>query len=239
MTTEIDAFDLISGAPIYVDDIVVYPPTLGEIRQIGMRKYQECVSVLLSSPEDFLPLEQIETLNVPRDPLIFITGVQPLRDAFVASLSFFLHQQVTYSDDTGYAASENIVSFDQLRTIRSIILKLCCVTDSQSAPPTKFRNEKARMIYEKIQKRKLEQEKTKKKKGDPDMELSNLLSALCAFSPTYNLLNVWDLTIYQFYDQYMRLNNKIRLDVIGLRWAAWGKEDFDFSIWYKSPQNKQ
>lgn len=236
---ELEEFDLISGAPVMIDGVSVYPPTLGQIKQVGFRKYQEYVSALLMSPEDFLQPEQLDSLGAARDPLIFITEIPPLRDALIASLSFFLHEQITYSDDIGYAINGAPMSLEQIRSIRPVILRLCCVTDSQSAPPTKFRNEKARKIYEKIQKRKLEQEKAKKRRGNPDMELANLLSAFCAFSPTYNLLNVWDLTIFQFYDQYMRLNNKIQLDIIGLRWAAWGKEDFDFSVWYKSSQTKQ
>lgn len=234
---EINAFTLLAGSPVTIKGISVYPPKLQEIRDVGYSKYQDHVSILLSSPEDFLQLEQLDELGAARDPLIFITSVEPLRDAFTASLSFFLHGKVVYDEDVGYTLNGDTISFEQIREIRPAILTMCCVTDSQSAPPTKFKNEKARKIYETIQKRKMEQAKAKKK-GNPDMELHNLLSAFCAFSPTYNLINVWDLTVYQFYDQYSRLNNKIQLDIIGLRWAAWGKEDFDFSIWYKSSQNK-
>lgn len=119
------------------------------------------------------------------------------------------------------------------------ILQLCCVEDTVT-PPKKFRNEKARKIYELIQSRKAEQAKNTKKvrKENPDTALPNLISAFCAFSPSYNLTNVWGLTIYQFYDQYHRLDSKIQLDVFGLRWAAWGKKDFDFSLWHKAPPKK-
>lgn len=207
-----------------------------------MDRYQSYLSILLSNPADFLePLgieeEVLDTL--PQDSLIFLTLFPPLRNELITAVSFFIDKTLSYDDEVGYLVEGEAISLDDLRSIRRIILQLCCVDDTVT-PPKKFRNEKAKRIYELIQSRKAEQAKASKgrRKVNPDMELSNLISSFCAFSPSYNLTNVWDLTIYQFYDQYHRLDSKIQLDVYGLRWAAWGKKDFDFSAWHKAPPQK-
>lgn len=236
----LDVFTLISGGRYrYKSLLTVKPPKLGEIRDIGWGRYQEFVSILLSTPQDFVELvggDEEVLVALPRDPLIFLTIFPPLRDKLLEAVSFFVDETVYYDEETGYGVGEQQLSLDDLREIRKIILQFCCVNDD-ATPPKKFRNEKAKRIYELIQQRKAEQAKAMKgkRKENPDMALPNLLSAFCAFSPSYNLTNVWDLTIYQFYDQYHRLDAKIQMDVYGLRWAAWGKKEFDFASWHKAP----
>ena len=212
------------------------------IRQAGYSRYNGYLSVLLSTPEDFLEalgVDASKLTDLPTDPLIFMTLFPSLRNELISAVSFFIDESLSYDEEIGYMVDEESLSLDDLRDIRSVILQMCCIEDTVT-PPKKFRNQKARKIYELIQSRKAEQAKAAKKvrKENPDTALPNLISAFCAFSPSYNLINVWGLTIYQFYDQYHRLDSKIQLDVFGLRWAAWGKKDFDFSLWHKAPPKK-
>lgn len=239
----VDAFTLISGGSYpYHNMLRVIPPTLGKIRDVGIDRYNGYLSTMLSAPDDLLEALGVDVSildECPKDPLIFMTLFPPLRNELIAAVSFFIDKTLTYDDEIGYCVDGEVLTLDEFRDVRSIILQLCCVEDSVT-PPKKFRNEKARKIYELIQARKAEQAKAakKSKKENPDTALPNLISAFCANSQSYNLLNVWDLTIYQFYDQYHRLDTKIQLDVFGLRWAAWGKKDFDFSLWHKAPPKK-
>lgn len=212
------------------------------IRQIGYSQYSGYLSVLLSTPEDYLEalgVDASSVSNLPHDSLIFMTLFPSLRNELISAVSFFIDKPLLYDEEVGYLIGEDTLNLEDLRDVRSIILQMCCVEDTVT-PPKKFRNEKARKIYELIQSRKAEQAQSAKKsrKENPDTALPNLISAFCAFSPSYNLTNVWELTIYQFYDQYHRLDSKIQLDVFGLRWAAWGKKDFDFSLWHKAPPKK-
>ena len=212
------------------------------IRQAGYSRYNGYLSVLLSTPEDFLDALGVDAssmTDLPTDSLIFMTLFPSLRNELISAVSFFIDEPLSYDEEIGYTVGEESLSLDDLRNVRSVILQMCCIEDTVT-PPKKFRNQKARKIYELIQSRKAEQAKAAKKnrKENPDTALPNLISAFCAFSPSYNLINVWGLTIYQFYDQYHRLDSKIQLDVFGLRWAAWGKKDFDFSLWHKAPPKK-
>lgn len=65
------------------------------------------------------------------------------------------------------------------------------------------------------------------------LSLSSIISAVAARHHSLNILNIWDLTVYQLYDQFAQLNKSLQVDVSSMRWAAWGQEPFDFSLWYK------
>lgn len=79
-----------------------------------------------------------------------------------------------------------------------------------------------------------------KKKEQPsnDYTLPNIISAVCAKHSSLNLLNIWDLTILQLYDQFRRLNVITYESVEGLRWAAWGEDSIELSAWFKDLTNK-
>ena len=100
-----------------------------------------------------------------------------------------------------------------------------------------FASEKARRIWEKCQKGKAQMRKASKQ--DINMELPNLIGAVAARSGGYTLLNIWDLTVYQLYDQFTRTNVNVQMDIYASRWAAWGKDDFDVAMWFKNISKKE
>ena len=239
MKLSVDNYALMSGAPIRHGEFIVYPPTLADIRDVGYENYQSYISLFLLSQSDIFSLigvpEAEQTLQ-SFSPIQLITIIPDLRATLLRSLRFFLHQEVCYTDALGFFLDLNsrvYLSLNQILDLRAVILKLCCIEDKTIQETVSFQSERARKTYEKIQKHK-SKKKQNSRVNDADMELSNLVGAVAAYSPTYNLLNIWGLTVFQFYDQFERLSGKIQLDVIGQKWAAWGTEDFDFSVWFKS-----
>lgn len=236
----VDYLTLISGSPVRVEDAVVYPPHLCDIARIGYNTFEENLSVWMFNKSELRKILNVDNLGELEEyPILkIITQIQDLRIALLQSMRFFLCLDVGYSPEFGYFFdSQNgrgYLDFKQIKDVRSIILQLCNVDDDVEDTPVKFKNAKAKEIYEKIQR-----EKSKKKRSSVrdekalSMTLPNLISAVAAFSPTYNYSNIWDLTIYQFYDQFARLNDRLQLDVFGHRWAAWGTDNFDFSVWYR------
>lgn len=99
----------------------------------------------------------------------------------------------------------------------------------------KFKNEKAKAIFEKIAQKKKE---AKKQGKQNQIGLGNIISYLCSQNCGYTFFNIWDLTIYQLFDQFFRQNIKVQTDIYGIRWAAFGEQPFDFSIYYQSPNYK-
>ena len=232
----IDDYTLISGASHRCGDILIYPPTLGGIRDVGYETYRGFLSLFLMSQHDIYELFDLagdESIS-KFSPIQLITIIPPLRATLLGALSFFLHREVCYSPSTGFFLDDNTpLSLAQILDIRKVILAFCNIEDKTAQEPVTFASEKARRIYEKAQAGRA-QLKGKNGSQEADLELPNLIAAVSAYSPTYNLLNIWGLTVYQLYDQFARLSGKLQLDVFGQKWAAWGTEDFDFSLWYKA-----
>lgn len=240
----VDYLSLISGRPYCVDNIYVYPPRLEEISQVGYSTYESFLSIFFLSAVDIGRIIGLEDGQLPSSitSIQLITRIPELRAALLRALSFFLHADVLYADDVGYCIQrdDNVeyLSLDQIRDIRSVILQFCNIQDDTETAPVKFKNARAKEIYEKIQRKKAEKQKASATSSESlSMTLPNLISAVAAYSPTYNYLNIWQLTVYQFYDQFARLNDDLQLKVFGQRWAAWGTDNFDFSVWYR-PLNK-
>ena len=72
-------------------------------------------------------------------------------------------------------------------------------------------------------------------KADDTMDLGNIISAVAGKSPSLNLLNIWDLTIFQLYDCFARLSANNIYDIQSMSVAAWGDKDhsFDAAAWFQ------
>lgn len=240
----VDYLSLISDRPYLVDGINVYPPRLEEISKVGYSTYESFLSIFFLSAVDIGRIIGLDDGQLPSSAtaIQLITRIPELRVALLRALSFFLHADVLYTEDVGYCIQRDgnveYLSLDQIREIRSVILQFCNIQDATETAPVKFKNARAKEIYEKIQKKKAEKQKSSATSNESlSMTLPTLISAVAAYSPTYNYLNIWQLTVYQFYDQFARLSDHLQLQVFGQRWAAWGTDNFDFSVWYR-PLNK-
>ena len=81
--------------------------------------------------------------------------------------------------------------------------------------------------------------KAKQSKSDKNMELGNIISAVANKSHSLNILNIWDLTVFQVWDCFLRLSNNSIYDIQSMSVAAWGNKDnyFDANAWYKKIDN--
>lgn len=80
--------------------------------------------------------------------------------------------------------------------------------------------------------------KVARKKLDKDLSLENIVSAVTSRHNSYNYLNVWDLTVYQIYDTFEHMHINEVTDRTRLRWAAWGKDDWENDkLWYQPINN--
>lgn len=236
---KVDEWYLVSGSDIpCADGLSIRQPTLREFKdQPGLlHQYYAYINIfsltkkMLSDQLGIqLPVDAQDDMTV-FDILMAITQ---LREQLLDALAFYIRDGVSYDEErhafrTGKGVWIDGTNYD---TVRGIILTSNCIDNSFESPP-KFANERARKIYEKIQKGRETAVKTKK--GGSNLGLPNVISKLSSKSSSYNLLNIWGLTIYQLYDQFNNVNRNSQIDIIGTRWAAWGKDDFDFAMWYKN-----
>ena len=78
-------------------------------------------------------------------------------------------------------------------------------------------------------------EKAKQTKSDENLELGNIISAVANKSQSLNILNIWDLTVFQVWDCFSRLSNNSIYAIQSMSVAAWGNKDnsFDAAAWFK------
>jgi len=192
----IDELKLLSGEPIFVENIgFIYQPTLKKIKQVGMNVYYKYLLIITNLPE---------SINDYNELFQIICGYYDIRNEFEKACSFFINEKPNYFDkyksfaigvDGFYLNQDNYLDF--VNVIKKINgLKL------ENKKET-YADEKAKQIAERMKKAR---EKREKNNNDESITLDNIISSVASKHPSYNLFNIWDLTVYQLYDQYKRLN---------------------------------
>lgn len=96
-------------------------------------------------------------------------------------------------------------------------------------------DEQTKLLMEQMKKNEERVKKLNKNKeaGDPKknpVDFTDLISAVTAKSPTINKLNVWEYTLFQFYDEYSRLEIIDGYD-FSIRAMIAGAKDFEIKHW--------
>lgn len=166
-----------------------------------------------------------------------------MRELLQEALSFFIAEQISFNKSAGMFLVSSLnngnpkvigaITSSNYEELVDVIKQTNFMETKQKdkLDNKKFANKKAREIYEALESGR---NKLKKAKEDSNLNIENIVSSMACFHNSYNLINIWDLTVYQIYDQFLRQRMKHELDIWGLKWAAWGTESFDFKQWYTS-----
>lgn len=225
----------------------IVSPTLRSISSIGgYDTYQYYLSILLLDLKTYLNMigkpEQYNLMS-NQDKLKFnIFDLIP-NEQFCSLLqdilNFFLKEDVIYSQEKKfYIVKDNeqivgVITRDNYNIICDLICQRNCIKSNQEEDLSKIKSKKALEILKKLKKGRAEKEKISK--ADKNMELGNIISAVANKSQSLNILNIWDLTIFQIWDCFARLNNNNIYDIQSMSVAAWGDKDnhFDATAWFK------
>ena len=111
-----------------------------------------------------------------------------------------------------------------------IILQMCGIDRSKnSEKKIKFKNKIAKEVWEILH-------EDENKDNDTDNELPNIISAIAAKHLSLNITNIWELTVYQLYDQFRRLQINSYYDISSMSVAAYGDSEGNFNgkAWYQN-----
>jgi hypothetical protein len=196
-------------------------------------------NVILSVKHSYEELNDEEKSNFSFFDIIHYDKI--CRFKLSSSLNFFLQEKVAYSDkdqmflvfpqeDEEMSAPIGIICRDNYNELTDLIFQKENLDRSQLNNNVKFRNKSAKKFWEKIQKGK----KSEKKIPDKKMELANLISSLSIHCKGLNMSNIWDLTVFQLYDQFERQQIEDGYSIGSSSIAAWGDKDnkFDHSLWF-------
>lgn len=252
--TQAEEISLLGGMPLVAAGLHIRQIKLDELRRLdsgGVEKYHQLLSVISMGHGEILKCLQIEEKyfqlseeeRAPFTSYRLLTEVETLRQCLSEALSFFIVEPLEWEEHRkvfsvrgvrgqgGPSVSDQ--SYAEIR--RSIMLSNCLTVDDLELQ--KFKGKRGRAIYERILAGRESARKAKQAASDEPLALPCIISAVSTRHNSLNLLNIWDMTIYQLYDQFTQLNKSFQVDVSSLKWAAWGTEQFDFSLWYKSVKN--
>lgn len=244
---EVTNFDSISARDIYLEGIgIIHQPKLGEIRDMGFdtyRNYLALVSVDMSSLAKIMQLpEEIPDELVPFD--IFSISANAM-ELLLNSLRPFFVSKLEFSEKHKAIMSVSIdkerqflgkIDRENFPLVRNVIMEISGLEVKENLD-SKPKSDKAKKIAEQLAKGRAKLQASKRNtKEEEQNSLWNIIGAVAACSNTYNLSNIWDLTVLQLYDQFARINNRFYLDIMATRWCAWGEDKFDHDPWYSVPE---
>lgn len=164
-----------------------------------------------------------------------------LRDNVIEALNFFMLDLIIFSKELqmfftynydvpeDYSKPTGYINQNNYEFVIDVILQRICVEKQEHIEDVKVKNKTAARLLEKIK----QGNKKKQKKQDKKMELANLISALASHSKNLNIVNIWDLTVYQLYDQFRRQMLEDYYEINSSHIAAWGDSEnkFDSTSW--------
>ena len=248
----------ISPASIMLSIGTVKKPTLKEISEITFGKFYFYAALMTSTPRDYytIILKNMGTIwssmtENERDNATMYSMIladKELRILYEDMLNFYFEEDVHYIDglflvlkkDTTFdenidsSAICGVIQEGNFNEVLSVFRQICCIESEESEEKPKFKNKKAREIYEKIHKGQSQKAATKKK--DINLSIPNIISAVASKHPSLNLTNIWNLTLFQLLDSFNRLQSNAVYDIDSMRVSTWGdeKKTFDLALWYKN-----
>ena len=259
---KLEYFDLLSPEPICINGIGrIKSPTLRDISKIRFAQYQQYLNVLLFTPEDYYnnferdKIEWFKALDEDAKSKIFLFDLvkksEDLLYLFLELFNFFFEETIVFNTSNNvflsYESEDAIQNEDRpvgeincnsfydvcdIILQRNSIFKNCVNEDYKKA-----KNSRALEILKKLKKG--QEKQNKQNKYEKKVELPNVISALTSYHNSLNMSNVWDITVFQVYDQFKRLQNNCVYNMQSMSTSIWGDKEnqFDITKWYQLMDN--
>lgn len=241
--------DLISGDSIFVQGVGHFrSPFLHELKPskgIGISTYYFYLNLIAWDEDEYLKflkmtapskariLEENKVSNI----YDIVSLIKSVRELLCSALTFFIEEEVFWNDeerlfnvysDTMKRAIGNI-NRENFEEVRDMILQMNYISLGTSNNPVKHSSKKSQELWEKAQK--YLKDESSKSTGDKKMNLGNIISKLCASNAGYSLTNIYDLTVFQLYDQFFQIGYLRAMNINEMAYSHWGGENFDIQAW--------
>lgn len=250
---KLDYFTLISPYPMALNIGNIKSPTLRDVYNISYSTYRSYLNNISITSEIYYKTIESDkydwymALESDKRPNIFdiIVSNDNISAMISRSLGFFFVENVVFDqdykvfvvygenkDENGNTIPIGVIGRNNYEEVCDIILQLNGIAKAIEEQKPKFKNKLAEKIYYKTQSLR----EKNANQTDKNIEIGNIISAVCAFHNSINYTNVWDLTVFQLYDQFHRLQINAWYEVRSMSVAAWGDSEntFDASQWYKN-----
>lgn len=203
---------LISGEPFFHEDVGnIRPLTIREIARKGYDKYVEHLNLFLISKKNFIKEEFAEEVDISLFNIMIAFSDADFDNYIKEAIKTFFGIEVEIIKEYLMIVAKEpeihfVIHSDNFDDIKQII-KWQNGLDGEKTikDEMKFKNDRAKQILEKLQKSQAEIQKQKKKENN-DLDFADIISAIASKSFSLNKLNIFDLTVYQMYDEFKRLD---------------------------------
>lgn len=241
---ELSYEDLIGNTPVEISGIGhIKIPKLQEIWDIKYKTYELLCNYLTVDLNKYLELtgltEKYKSLSdegkIVNTLFNLIIKNKEFRDMYLSIFSFFIIERVKFDanklayityyteidKETKKEKTINVGKIDNsnFNEIRRYLMQINYMKSQvqEDTQPKKFKNEFARKLVERMEKASAEKAKKASSNG---LTLGKMISKYCAVNKNgINMLNVFNLSIYQFYEQWIEHNNIRQCDIQDMIYA--------------------
>ena len=200
------------GKPARINHVNIYSPTIDSIAEIGELTYKLYVIVASFDKEvifkNLFNLSDDEYSKIENeDTYDLLVSVPAIKEEMLKAYNFFTKENVKFDNNLfSFMINDKVfINKENYIEVSNIIKEINGILEEDNK--LKFVNEKAKQMYEKLQRLKNKYKKNK----DDSLDLKDILSILCSAEGNgINVFNVGNLTIYQVYEHFERLNIKER-----------------------------
>ncbi|MEJ3719125.1 hypothetical protein WGM54_13980 [Paenibacillus polymyxa] len=216
----IDRLQAFLGLPVKFNDIDIHSPRLIDIANISYMEYLIKLQFCLFNKEkillDLFQIGEDEYLQIKDTSDFDVLTDHPQLQAYISdALSFFAKDSVVFDSKSQSFKINGLEFINKNNYIHfiSTMKELNAVSDESTG--VKKKTAKAKLFQDRID---FFKKKTQKK--EDTLEIKDILSILCSANGNgIDIFNVGNLTIYQMYEQFERLNIKESFDRLLPVWA--------------------
>lgn len=248
-----DYFDMLSGRPLALGGVghirspYLHELVLGDDGMPRKAMYNAYLGVLSWDREAVLKYmkdKQFRGVDKMERSTLSVFDIATLwprtRELFNEALSFFIVERVAWDEDGRYFTVTNddefivgTVSRENFDEVRRAILQMNYIGLDKEASPIKHSSGASKELWEKAQKHLKDLAKNDAGKDKPEYHLSNIVSKVCAAHHSYNLFNIYNLTIFQLYDTFFQIGYLRSSNLSERIFSNHGGEKFKFENWLK------
>lgn len=230
----------LANLPITIDNISIKPKTLIDIVDLGYSVYNQYLNIFCFNAHEVSKVFNTKDLTHYQ----YICGLifDGRYSSFIFNaVKYFLNIDIkVHESGIMYYVKDNTPIIIEENTFNDIAyaiqLQNALIKDESNAEVYDPADAKAKAIIEKLKKSREKLNKAKKKNGDEEQGLTllELISVVSCNCNNLNIINVWNLNLFQFNDQFNRmvLLDNYRVNIRALLAGA-KQEEMEMENWMK------
>ena len=198
---------ILAGLPIDItENLKLSPLKIKDILKLGGSIYSHLLSILLISKSLLEIEEEVSDFEIF---MSFYYRDEEYRKLINKALNLFCNSEVILNPRGYIVLNDFILDENNFIKLRSLLRQQNFLKEDKPEDQPIYPNEASKELARKIKEAKAKIQEFNK---DQILRLGDIISIVSAYSENIHIFNVWELTVYQLYDAYLRLLMKANYD---------------------------